>query len=305
MIFTGILLGAVLFLLGYGRAQTLPLAALCALPCLLAAVFRGHGHHHGAFLSIDQHAQRSRLNGRNPAVKALFAAGCAVLCVAADSPALSAYFFASMLALTVAVGGTPLRYYLRLLTVPALFILAGALAILLEISPAPDGVWNLALFGRYATVTAAGQLRALSVIARAFGAVSCLYMLSLSTPLHEIIGVLRRARIPDVVVELMYLVYRYIFVLLESYENMKTAAGARFGYRGWRAALQTSLQNARNLLFLSFRRSSDCFAAMESRCYDGEIRFLERTAPARWCEAVFVAGYLAVAAAVWITEYLL
>lgn len=37
------------------------------------------------------------------------------------------------------------------------------------------------------------------------------------------------------------------------------------------------LKNASVLMFISLRRTSDMLAAMEARCYDGEIRFMEKS----------------------------
>ena len=81
-------------------------------------------------------------------------------------------------------------------------------------------------------MTKAAQVRTMLVMARALGAVSALYLLSLSTPMPEIIGVLRKMRCPDVVTELMYLIYRYIFLLFHMHDAMKNSAMSRLGYLG-------------------------------------------------------------------------
>ena len=47
---------------------------------------------------------------------------------------------------------------------------------------------------------------------KALGAVSALYMMTLTTPLSEIIAVLRKAHIPKLIIELMNMIYRYILL---------------------------------------------------------------------------------------------
>ena len=53
-----------------------------------------------------------------------------------------------------------------------------------------------------------GAEQAVLTACRAMGGVGCLYFLSLTTPMHEIMEALRRLRVPQAVIELMVLVYR-------------------------------------------------------------------------------------------------
>lgn len=276
MVFQMALLSVVLFCMLYARMPVGGLALLIAAVCgLLLLVRHGHRHEHGAFLSVDARAQKSRLNGWNTGWKMFLAVVCLFACIAAESLWVPVYLLAGMSFVTVALGKTPGHYYLTLMTVPAVFILLSCLAILVELAPAPMGVLCLPVGGRFLCVTPQNQHLALRTLLRALGAVSCLYMLSLSTPVSRIIAQLRRVRVPAVVVELMYLIYRYLFVLLETHQQMVHASESRLGYRDARASVKTMLKNSLGLIFISLRRTSDMLAAMEARCYDGEIRFLE------------------------------
>ena len=60
-----------------------------------------------------------------------------------------------------------------------------------------------------------------------------------------------------------------------------TAAASRLGYAGPVRSLRTTGRVYGGLLAHSFRRAQACFDAMESRCYDGGIRFLTREKPVR------------------------
>lgn len=295
-----VLTSAVLFLLLYGRLPA-GMPAVCAAGfCVACFLLRKRaGHSHGGMLSIDLYAQRSGLNGWHAGVKLCFAAACAFICVAARPVAVALFLFAVMTALTIFAGRTPVRFYVSLLLVPAIFIVLSGLALLIEITESPQGLLDIPAGGRYLSVTAHGQAAAFAVMVKAMGAVSCLYMLSLSTPVYRIIAALRRAGLPSVVVELMYLIYRYLFILLEAYRNMVAASSARLGYRSPGASLKTMLHGALNLFFISLRRASDSFAAMESRCYDGDILFYMK--PQRVCrpQAVATVALLAATAGVW------
>jgi len=294
---SGSALGAVLlYFMFYDRLPAVLLLAVSLL-FLLGGILGGLHHSHGGLLSIDLHAQRSRLGGYHAGLKVLVATAAAFTCVAANSLCVSVFVFLFMSGVTVLVGKTSFHYYLSLLTLPGFFILMGTAAILFQFSGTPAGVFAAGTGAVYICVTAASQSRALSVMCNAFGAVSCLYMLSLSTPMHKIIGVLRRARVPKVMVELMVLIYRYLFVLLETNSHMVNAAASRLGYRDYPTSVKTALRGSRNLLFLSFRRSSDCFAALEARCYNGEIRFLDKAQALGRGEAAAAVGFGAILAA--------
>lgn len=296
--FQGIMAGGLCFLLFYGRTPSALLAAVSAALgiglCLLP-----RKHTHGAFLSMDVLAQRSRLKMLHAGLKMVFSAGCAFLCVAANTLPVSLFITVSMAMFTVIGGGTPLRHYLRLLSVPALFIILGTVAILAEVSPKPMGLLDIPLGAGYLCITAQSQASALSAMARALGAVSCLYLLSLSTPMYALISALRRARLPDLVIELMYLIYRYIFVLTETHHHMHTAAESRLGFRSARVTVRTLPQVALNLMFLSFRKASDSFAAMEARCYDGAVAFWEEKPPLHKRDILAAVGYTAGVMILW------
>ena len=285
-----VLAGFVLFSLFVGTLPTAAVLALCVLAGGALAVF-GH-HSHGGVLVIDVYARRSRYFAWSPALKT---GGCVlllVLCVASASPWVPLALALIMAFLTV-WGGIRFYDYLALLSLPAAFLLLSGLALLWDYVPVMDGVAAIPLWNGWLVVTAAAQVRARLVMARALGAMSCLYFLSLSTTMPEILSVLRRAHVPSVMTELAVLIYRYLFVLLSAYETMQDAAASRLGYSTFARSIRTTGAVYGNLLAASFRRAGACFDAMESRCYDGEIRFLEREKPVTLPAALLFGGLLA------------
>ena len=281
-------------LLRVAMLTALAAALLCVLVGGLLLVF-GH-HSHGGVLVIDVYARRSRFFEWSPALKT---AGCVlllILCVASPSPWIPLILALILALLTVCGGGIHLHDYLALLSLPAAFLLLSGLALLWDYALVKDGAAAIPFWNGWLVVTAAAQVRARLVMARALGAVSCLYFLSLSTTMPEILSVLRRAHVPSVMTELAVLIYRYLFVLLSVYQSMKDAAASRLGYSGFVRSIRTTGAVYGNLLAASFRRAGACFDAMESRCYDGEIRFLERKKPVT-APAVLLFGGLAAGAA--------
>lgn len=270
----GILAGLVFFSLFAGQLPPVWLAAVC-LGVVLFFLLAG-GHHHDGVLTMDVYARRSRLCRENAAFKTGVSLLLLILCICCQSPIPPLCLFVFLSAVTVAAGGIKLRTYLSLLTLPGVFLLLSGLTLLWDYtSKLPEeAVLSLPFFGGWLAVLPAAQSLAMLVLSRALGAVSCLYFLSLSTPLPELLAVLRRVHVPAIMVELAVLIYRYIFILLATFREMKDSAASRLGYRGLKRSLRTTGLVYGGLLANSFRRAGACFDSMESRCYTGQIAFL-------------------------------
>lgn len=261
---------------------------------------RGRGHRHsGAVLSIDYYAYASAIRGWNPYFKAAFSMACLVLCLAYDSLAVSAAVILAMAWVTVCLGGLPLRRYLPLLSIPLVFMLLGSAAIAFGVSLHPAGQYRLRLGFFYLYSSRESLLQGLHLMLKALGAVSAMYMLTLSTPASEIIQVLRAVHVPKVIVELMSLIYRYIFILMDTQGRMKNAASARLGYCDYRTALSTFGRTASNLLVVSLKKGDAYYQALASRCYSGELRFLTEQKPVRAAQVVLAAGFLVLLTILW------
>ena len=270
----GILAGLVFFSLFAGQLPPVWLAVVC-LGVVLFFLLAG-GHHHDGVLTMDVYARRSRLCRENAAFKTGVSLLLLILCICCQSPVPPLCLFVFLSVMTVAAGGIRLRTYLSLLTLPGVFLLLSGLTLLWDYtSKLPEEtVLSLPFFGGWLAVLPAAQSLAMLVLSRALGAVSCLYFLSLSTPLPELLAVLRRVHVPAIMVELAVLIYRYIFILLATFRDMKDSAASRLGYRGLKRSLRTTGLVYGGLLANSFRRAGACFDAMESRCYTGQIAFL-------------------------------
>ena len=241
---------------------------------------------------IDVLAQRSRLKNINPALKFWTLFILLILSVASRNAFTGIFLTIAMLVLAVAAGGLGLRHYLRILALPMSFLLIGGLALLFEVSAEPIGNMSFQIFGYWLCVTENTQAQTTLVIFRALGAVSCLCVLSVTTPMSDIIGVLRRARCPELLIDLMYLIYRYIFILLSLHHDMRDAAKSRLGFRDYWTSLRTTGKIYSNLLARSYQFAGKNFDAMESRCYDGGIRFLERRSGITFAQASVCAALL-------------
>jgi cobalt/nickel transport system permease protein len=253
----------------YGRIPQSFLLPLCAGAGIFFVVFRRHSH--SQFLSNDVLAQISRLKSVNSMLKFWTLFSLMVISVTSRNPCTGLFLTLTMFMFAVSVSGVSVRHYVQIMVLPVSFLLIGGLALLFEMTSGPTGVLNINVFGLWFSISQKAQLQTALVISRAFGAVSCLRVLSIMTPMPDIIGVLRRARCPDLIIDLMYLIYRYIFILLSLHHEMRSAAESRLGFRDYRTSLRATGRIYANLLARSYGFASRNFDAMESRCYDTGI----------------------------------
>ena len=242
--------------------------------------------HSGGLAMLDTLAAHSPLREVSPGLKVVFTVAVLFAAIAAGHWAAGLFVFFSMVLAMAVLGGLSLRKIAALLRIPLLFLVVGCAVVLVE--------WRNGGFA----VTKASALAAGTLFFQALGAVSCLFFFSTTTPMPQLIEVLRRWHLPDVVIELMYLIYRYLFVLLTVQRQMTISATARLGYRGLRCSVATAGKVSGNLLAASFRRSRAYFDAMEARCYDGRLAFLATVPPLKRRHVLTAAGYFIVLLAV-------
>lgn len=104
-------------------------------------------------------------------------------------------------------------------------------------------------------------------------------MMSLSTPINEFITVLKKLHLPEMLAELMNLIYRYIFILFDVAVQMQTAARARLGYVNFYRSCKSFAGIAGNLFLIALKKAGTYYDAMVSRGYDGTMDFLTEDKP--------------------------
>jgi cobalt/nickel transport system permease protein len=107
------------------------------------------------------------------------------------------------------------------------------------------------------------------VFSKVMGGVSLLLLLSFTTTIVDLCVSARWFRIPDVLLELLFLMYRYIFLFLEEVSRMHTAQRCRLGYSTWRKTIHSFGTLGGMLIVRAVSRAESTHTAMQSRGYDG------------------------------------
>jgi cobalt/nickel transport system permease protein len=185
--------------------------------------------------------------------------------------------FATVLAAVFLSGINPLKIFRRsVIAVPF------ALAALPLVFTAPGAPWLALPIGSW-TITATGEwvVRFITIALKSWISVQAALLLSATTPFPEVLTALRSFRVPQLLVSVIGLMWRYLFVLADEAIRMMHAREARSGSEPGRRAGGGVLWRARvtggmagSLFVRGFDRADRVYAAMLARGYDGETRAL-------------------------------
>jgi cobalt/nickel transport system permease protein len=220
----------------------------------------------------------SKLKHQDPMYKLVFCMMTLGVCLWANSIIVSIIVILIMGWYTVCKGGIPYAIFMKLMIIPMAFLLIGVLTIGINVSDKQNVfMFYVSAFNINMGVTQLGIQNATHLFFKALGAVSCLYFLSLSTPMVDILQVLGKLKVPKLFIELMGLIYRFIFVLLETVDTMITAQKSRMGYSDISSSYRSLAVLAATLFIRAYKRSDDLYTSLEARGYDGELNVLQES----------------------------
>lgn len=230
-------------------------------------------------ITIDHYANTNKLRAYPPAEKATLALSLTIICLISATVWTPIIVLWLMSALIVWRAGIPARIYGKLMLVPMTFLVFSCLVIAFSVSKTTSGagfLWYLEVSRFIIGIRFQDLNTAVLLFTRSLGAVSCLYFLALTTPMLEILSIMRRLKTPSQLVELMALIYRFIFVLIDTATTIYISQSSRLGYSSWKTSLNSMGKLISSLLFIALRRSQKLTIALDSRCYSGTTRVLEK-----------------------------
>lgn len=219
-------------------------------------------------IESDRLAHVSRWRHTPLAEKVLFSLGLLALAMVLPPWPGAALVWAAASAAAL-VSGVGARSWLALLAGPAAFILTGAATLLVQVSG--DGIGLAADGGR----------AALGLMLRAMAAVSGLLLLTVTTPLAEIMGGLRRLGLPPELAEMALTTYRFIFILLDTARRMHASQMARLGGDGWGRRIRSLGLLVAALMPRAMDQARRLEVGLQARGYDGSLPTLSHRHPPR------------------------
>ncbi|PSB08394.1 cobalt ECF transporter T component CbiQ [filamentous cyanobacterium CCP2] len=229
-------------------------------------------------LQIDTFAYTNRLRRLPPESKLLFAI--VLLLITYFSTILVQCLIAAWIGIWIIIyAKIPASVYLRLLSVPIVFWLTSLPAFVISFTPlqdlvtiTQDAAYGITVFSHFAYISHQGIDQSVRLLSQTIASTSCLYFVLLTVPFTDILQTLRRIGFPVLLTELLLLMYRFIFVLLQIAHELWTAQLCRGGYRTWKLSMNSLGLLIGQLLQRTLDHYHRISQSLESRGGAGEFR---------------------------------
>ena len=222
---------------------------------------------------VDCFAYSNRIRWLDPIYKVGFSLSVLTVCLIVDQPLFSLGLMGAVLLLAIFWAGLPAGFFIKLLTVEAGFLVIGVASIAISISTTST-LGSAAIGPFWVSVTPSTLYLAFKLFMRSLGCTSAMNFLALTTPMVDLIELGRRFHIPDLLIDLMSLIYRFTFTLLDCLDQMVLAQEIRLGFNGFKTSLHSAAQIGANLFIEAYRKSQKLEIALEGRGWEGSLHVL-------------------------------
>lgn len=237
---------------------------------------------------LENIAQNNGIRDVNPYTKLLLGLGC-ILIVITSPGYITPFFLAFLLSIGIlCLARIPFRLYLALLAIPFGFAITSVIVIIL-ITGGDNPVFQYQVTDwLILSVTPESLNKGILVLCRIFGGMTALFFISLTTPMTDMFSLMRQFHVPDILIDLAMLIYRFIFIFIEKAQLIYRAQVMRLGYSTYNEAIYSFGQLAGALFLTTWNAGDDFMKAMDSRCYSGHFAMLSQADPVKWASVSLV-----------------
>ena len=250
-------------------------------------------------IRMDALAYSSRMLNWAPLGKLILVISVLVVNVMTDSVITAFAVLALGLALMAYSTNMRIPFMLGVAIAEALLILIVACGIIsINGDTSQPCIWSAHFLWLDFYMTADSFNQAWLVLLRSVAGITVMMAFATSTPIPHLAQALRQIRIPDEICEIVVLIYRYAFLLLERMDTMWSAAGSRLGFSGIKRSISTVASIAVGIFTSSMNLADKAQVSLECRGYRGYFPIYNRPQRAG-------VGWIAVAVIVFALLYLL
>ena len=225
---------------------------------------------------IDDYAYKNKLYKLNPNVK--FAIGMLSLILSLINPYnyISLLIIGLMSFVIVAIAKIEFKDYIYFIKIPLVFLIISIVMILLNFTKNQESLlYSIKVGNLYIGISNESMVSAIHLFFRSLSCLTCIYFLMLTTPFNQLIFVFKKLHLPDVVLEISLLMYRFIFIFMEEVADIKKSQELRFGYINLKNGYN-SFGLLVNMLFKRMMiRYDEMSVALDMKLYDGEFYIVE------------------------------
>jgi cobalt/nickel transport system permease protein len=229
-------------------------------------------------IQIDTLAYTNRLRFLAPQQKLLLAIVLLIIAAFAHPP--TQILITIWMSIWIVIyAGIPAKIYLKLVYVASLFWLTSLPALVINfvefthrIILENDALAGLKIGAYFFYISKHGIDQSLGILARAIASLSCLYLIMFTIPFTELLQIFCRLGFPSLLTDLLLLIYRFIFLLLNTANELWTAQNSRNGYRNFKISLKSLSLLIGQLFKRTLVNYQQISLTLASRGFNGEFQ---------------------------------
>jgi len=247
---------------------------------------------------LEDIAQKNGLREVNTYLKIITGLGAIILCLVSTSYIPPLFIALVLTGAILILARVDAKTYAELFIVPLWFAVMSVAGIIL-ISGGQDIFWRWDILPSFSlSITRESINQGVFIFCRVIGGMSAICFISLTTPMTDIFTVFRQCRIPEIVIDLMMIIYRTIFIILDQVIQIYHAQVMRLGYSTWRESIHSFASLCGAAFIASWNSGEDLIRAMDARCYNGKFAIMGETRQVEYKPLVALCAFLSISVVV-------
>lgn len=223
-------------------------------------------------LEIDKCAYTNSLRNFNPMYKLMISFIALIVSIITNNINLHLIIMIIISIMIIFWAKVDIKLYIKCLKIPIYFLFIGTILNLISISFENTGfLLNIKIFGIYIGTTEFSIDNSIHILLRALSCIISIYFLILTTPFNQLIIILKKMYIPDVLIELMILTYRFIFLFLEEIKDIYKSQQLKFGYNNLKNSYNSTSLLIKVLFFRMMKKYEEMSITLDIKLYDGKF----------------------------------
>ena len=218
---------------------------------------------------MDTLAYSSRMLSWAPLGKLLFVVAILFVNIATRSFLVPAVTLVIGLAMMAYSTNFKIPFFIALALAEAILILIIGCGFVSISGEGGEVLWDTQLLWIHVHMTTESFNNACLILFRSIAGITVMMGFATSTPIPHLSQALRQIRMPDEIAEIVVLIYRYAFLLIERMEAMWNAASCRMGFTGFKRTMSTTASIAVGTFLSSTEMADKAQMALECRNYRG------------------------------------
>ncbi len=207
---------------------------------------------------IDRFANFNKLTNEHPLIKFIFALIAIVISFVTESILVYLVIFLIMTLLLIFKAKIPVIDYIKYTFISKYFLVITLMALLFQIVEQPTYcLWSLSLCEQKIGITYSSLILVINLFFKALASVSCIYFLVLTTPISDIIFSFKILKCPNIAIEKMLYIYRFVFIISNNAKQICESQKARGSPDGLMNFLNSINYFFSNLFLFSIKRFKD------------------------------------------------